>query len=499
MKKNILVILCDQLRADLLSCYGCGSFKTPAIDELAEHGTLFRGAVTASPVCAPARASMMTGRYVSDHQVWTNDVPFREGMELLPERMSEMGYRTGCFGKLHHFPPRDTKGFDTAFLMEENRMGKDEDYLAWLHEKQREAEDVFPEAGGNFPYGRSMYYENWIADRAMDFMIPVEEKPFFSWISFQGPHTPLDPPEEDELNYIDKEELPYDFHEEFDPPCEVAKYRKYRLDYHYSIEDHRNYRFKYCKLIREIDHQVGRILGFLKKNGIYEDTIIIFSADHGDLCGDYGMRQKGPFLYKGQLEIPFIIANHPNLPKGTATDMPVGNLDIGATVLGAAGSERPFGQSRDIGAMYQREELRHKVIFSELCDSVKIISSPQYRLAYYPFTGECELINRNNERINLANDPAYQDVLVRMLMHVIDFMVCAKGVRIEAQDLTPKVQHGLREKMPDFKNDIPLAFPIQNACQIENLKRAGLNYTYNEFCKTRGVLRSYGTYWDAHK
>jgi arylsulfatase A-like enzyme len=114
-KKNIVVILCDQLRKDFLSCYGFKGLHTPNIDRLANDGVLFENAFTASPVCAPGRACMMTGRYVSDHQVFTNDVPFRDGLEYLAERFNKLGYQTGAFGKLHHFPAKDTKGFHTAF------------------------------------------------------------------------------------------------------------------------------------------------------------------------------------------------------------------------------------------------------------------------------------------------------------------------------------------------------------------------------------------------
>lgn len=494
-KKNVVVILCDQLRADFLSCYGFEGIRTPNIDRLAKEGVRFEQAITASPVCAPARASMMTGRYVSDHEVWTNDVPFREGMEYLPQRVREAGYRTGCFGKLHHFPARDTKGFQVAFQMEENRLGKEEDYFLWLKERKCEVEDVFPQKNGNFPYERELYYENWIADRAMEFM-GEEEEPFFAWISFQGPHTPLDPLLDAQ---IETQKIPFDFHREYAPPCQVANYRKERLDRHFTEAQNREYREKYCCLIQELDYQVGRILDFLQRTGQYENTVIIFSADHGDMCGDYGMRQKGPFLYEGQLRIPLIIAHHPQLPCGEASDLLTGNLDIASTVLGYIGNQKPLGYSRDIARMYQGKERPRGVIYSEFCDSVKIVATHEYRFAYYPFSGEYELIRVGDEMHPLQNLPEYQKEVIDMLKHVIDFMVIAKGVAIEAQDLTPLVQMGLQDKFPDYQNEIPLAFPIQSMQQIHNLGDAGLDAAYNEFCKERKIYRSYGVYWGKEK
>ena len=143
MQPNILVILCDQLRKDFLSCYGGTVCNTPNLDALAAKSVCFTNAITASPVCAPARASMMTGRYVSDHGVWTNDMPFREGVDYLPQRMNRAGYRTGAFGKLHHFPAKDGKGFSTYALMEENRLGDKDDYFQWLRARHPEIRGVF--------------------------------------------------------------------------------------------------------------------------------------------------------------------------------------------------------------------------------------------------------------------------------------------------------------------------------------------------------------------
>jgi len=197
MKKNILVILCDQLRKDFLPIYGNQNIKTPNIDKIAAMGVTFDKAITVSTVCAPARASMMTGRYVSDHRVWTNDIPFREGLEYLPMKINELGYRTGCFGKLHHFPARDTKGFKVSFQMEENRLKESDDYLVWLKKHHPEVTNIFNINNMQFKYQREHYYEHYLADRAIDFIKDDNsEKPYFTWLSFQGPHGPMDPPKE---------------------------------------------------------------------------------------------------------------------------------------------------------------------------------------------------------------------------------------------------------------------------------------------------------------
>lgn len=494
MKNNVIVILCDQLRSDFLSCYNKNSpVSTPNIDKLAEKGTLFQHAVTASPVCAPGRASMMTGRYVSDHQVWTNDVPFREGMEYLPQRMADLGYACGSFGKLHHYPKKETKGFHEAWQMEENRLGEEDDYLKYLKELHPEVTDVWNiNQDSKFKFTSDEYYESQIALRSIQFMEKHRNKQaFFTWISFQGPHTPMDPPD---VEY-DTTEIPPPIEPDFTPPCEVANYRKSRNNTLNAKEIER-YRLDYGKMLEFIDGKVGEILLYLEKHGLADNTTILFSADHGSLCGDYNMREKGPYLYQAQLEVPMIVSNHPDLPKNSTSTMLTSNLDIASTALELAGDSRPLGYSRGIATMYLNENYQYEKIYSEFCDSVKIISTKELRFSYYPFTGEMELVKIADERVNLSDDPKYQGIVQTFLKDIIDYMVISKGVHIEAHDLTPKVQQGLEKKLPHYQDEIPLVFPISTQKQINRLKEDGLDSNYNEFCKEKQLYRYYGKYWD---
>ena len=483
MKRNIVVILCDQLRRDFLPVFGCNAIKTPNIDELANSGVVFSNAITQSPVCAPARATMMTGRYVSDHGVWTNDVPFREGMDMLPLRMKAQGYRTGAFGKLHHFPADDSKGFDRADMFEENRNKKQEGYYAWLKKKHPEVTSMWggKNENGWFKYPVDDYYERWIADNAIDFIRDAINKnngPFFSWVSFQGPHTPLDPPEETR-DLLDEKNIPPPVDEKFLPAEPVIRYRQ--IFYSEEEENHAMiHRKSYLRMIANIDNEIGRIMKTLKDINVYENTTFIFSADHGDLCGDYSMYYKGPFPYKAQLEIPMILSNHPALDKNTASDMLTGNIDIGATVLEIAGDKTMFGQSRSMLSMLAGTTPERDVIYSEFCDSMKIAMDKKLRLAYYPFSRDTLLISPDDETKNFAGDPAYGDDLLRLMKHIIDFMVIAKGARIEAADLVPEVQAGLEAKDPHYRKTIPMKFPL-NETKMKKLREKGFNADYNNF------------------
>ena len=494
--QNVMVILCDQLRTDYLSCYNEKSpVKTPNIDSLVGDGVIFEHSITASPVCAPGRACMMTGRYVSDHGVWTNDMPFREGIEFLPQRMKDNGYCCGAFGKLHHYPARDSKGFDVAWQMEENRLKEDDDYFKFIKERHQDETSYFANGKkGEYKYSSQEYYDWKIADKAMEFIEENKEKPLFSWVSFQGPHGPIDPPIDFEYK-VKEEDIPEVFEGTYDLPCEVAKYRSARqggaknLPYIAS-------RFGYAKLIEFIDFQVGRIITYLKENDLYHNTTIIFSTDHGHLYMDFGLDGKGPFIYSQQLEVPMIVANNANLPKNVRSDMLTGNLDIASTALSVAGDDRPLAYSRDIAKMFNDKSYQREILYSEFCDSMKIVCNKEFRMAYYPFARETELVRIGDESHNLANLPEYEGLKYDFMTHIMDFMVLSKGVKIEAWDLTPKVQQGLAEKQPNFRNEIPIVAPISNMIAINYLKEYGLDWTYNEFCKDVNVLRHYGVYWD---
>lgn len=494
MKKNIMVILCDQLRKDFLHCYGGTECSTPNIDKLAKNGVKFNCAITSSPVCAPARAGMMTGRYVSDHGVWTNDVSFRNDMDYLPQRMKQAGYKTAVFGKLHHYPATDTKGFDISFQMEENRLGENDDYFKWLKNRHNEIKDEFPkDKNGNFLFSELEYYDHWIADKSIEFIKKLEQ-PFFAWVSFQNPHVPLDPPKK--KYSVEKSNIKKPKNINYSSGCDVPEYRKIanyaNLDFDYSME----YRQKYACLIEEVDDQIGRIIETLKLNNQFENTIIIFSADHGDMCGDLGQYQKGPMPYSAQLEIPLLLSNC-NGYIGNY-EFPVSNLDIGATALDIAGDNKPFGISRSLIGMYKGTEEKREETYSEFCDSIKIIDDQNYRFAYYPFTGQSQLFDKkleNFETKNMSYNLDYQELKAKYLEEIIDYMIVAQGVHIESQDLVPSVQNGLIKKQPNFKDQIPLVFPLRTQKCRKNLKNSGLNPDYNEFCKYRNVLRHYGTYW----
>lgn len=503
MRPNIVVLLCDQLRPDVLRAYGCNAIPTPNIDRLAQNGVVFDNAITQSPVCAPARASMMTGRYPSDHRVWTNDVPFRDGLEYLPERMNRAGYRTGAFGKLHHTPALDVKGFQVARLMEGGRLGDQEPYLEWLRQRHPDAKGVFhPTEQLQSRLSEAEHHEHWIASRALEFMktaARTDAEPFFAWISFQGPHTPLDPPPEVK-GCCRADALPPRIRRRDPQICPVHRYRKvvydmnsvYGLppDWQPDAAGFRNMRCAYAEKVAAIDRQIGRILEQLESLQVLDRTTILFSADHGDLLGDFGHVTKGPFPYRGQLDIPLIVANAPELQPGTRCRRLVGNIDLAATCLDTAGDTPVFHQSRSLlrqaGAA---PDPGREVNFSEYGDSCKIVENERYRYARYALLDFAELFDKEDdpdEQVNLAGRPETAALEIMFLRHLHDFAIIAKGVEIPAYEFVPEQQEELRRKSPGFEFDpeFRIAFPLSELMK-ERLREAGLRTDYNQFAEQR--------------
>ncbi len=518
-QRNVLLIMCDQLRADFLGAYGCDFIPTPNIDALANEGCVFDNAITASTVCAPARMSFLTGQFVSGHGAWTNDIPAKDGTVFLPERMNDAGYMTAAVGDYDHAPNDQPLGY--RYRKVETAQP---DVRAFMDEFRKRHPDAkkpkVPDETGHSVYPEEEYYDRWCADCAIDFIesytktgkapdgtAPEKEgAPFFLYCGFVAPHGPHVAPKELE-GVIDTSKLPplkYSPRPNEDIP-DVELYRRTFLNPPEAFSDpdsleeaRMKERTIYAEMIVEVDNLVGRIVKSLKDNGIYENTTIIFTSDHGSVENDYNVVSKGPWPYKSQLFIPMIISNHPRLERGSRCDALSGGLDIGATVLDVAGDNRPFGVSRSMIGLAEGSVPEREVNMSEFCDSCKTIVDKRYTFTYYPFTGRTCLFDRvedPDEFVNLADKPEYLELKFKFMTHVVDFMVLAKGVRIEAHDLVPAVKAGIEKKHPKFMDNFDIAYPLASMAEIERLRIAGLDADYNEFCRTNPIKAHYGVYF----
>ncbi|MBO5069710.1 MAG: sulfatase-like hydrolase/transferase [Roseburia sp.] len=515
-RRNIVYIICDQLRYDYLSAYGADFIPTPNIDSLSANGVIFDNAITAAPVCGPARASIVTGQHVSTHGCWTNNIPCKAGTVYLADRLNAAGYMTAAVGSFDHAPFGDPIGYRYLRRFDEDH--KECEYLKELKERHPEATTSFMKEDMHFKYREEEHYDSWSCDRAIEFMESysktgvapdgscpdVEDAPFFLYCGFLMPHAPYLPPKE-VSGSVDPDRIPEPWILERDDIPSVEQYRRAFLNPSEALENPRSVfpvrkkeRLAYCEMIVAIDYLVGRVVKALKELGIYENTTIIFSADHGDMENDYNISTKGPWPYSPSLFIPMIISNHPQLAAGSRSDVLCGNLDIGATVLDIAGDNKAFGVSRSMIGMVNGQVAERSVNLSEFCDSCKFLVDKRYTFTYYPFTGVYTLFDRLEDprfTTNLALLPEYTATVQHFLMKVIDYMILAKGVHIEAHDMAPDVKAGIEGMNPKFLEDFDIYYPLGNMEEVERVRRAGLDENYNEFCKGREIKAHYGVYF----
>jgi len=382
---NILFIMADQLRADALGFIKKFPVKTPNIDKLAEQGTVFENAYCANPVCVPARASLMTGVYSYDHGVYYNDQNWPDDMDTLPRSLANNCYYTVHIGKKHIFPERKSIGFDKLILGT-----KDEHFCKRLKSRLLNAnitggwhtpdklEAAYPNKPTNTPiqeYESVLHTNNALHE--LDLIKqrrecgPDGNEPFFMKVSYLKPHSPCNPPEPYFSMYAPKD-LP--------PPTanegEVAAYPaqlKTWYDIWNQMDEERvlKHRAQYLGCVTLIDEQIGRLIQKLKDMGVYENTLIVFTSDHGDGLCDHHLQQKG-FFYESMSKTPFIFSG-PSIPKDKVVKENVSHIDLFPTLIDYCGLEMP--RLRDKSGRFIYPDVRERDAMSLIpyfCDQQEV-------------------------------------------------------------------------------------------------------------------------------
>lgn len=424
---NVLLICTDHWAAEHLGFAGNPAILTPGLNEIASCGVRFSNAYSECPVCIPARRTLMTGMNAKSHgdRVFNDQLDFPK-VTTLAQAFRDAGYQADAVGKLHVHPQRDRIGFDSVLLDDEGRpqWGTLDDYDIYLGE-QGHAGRQFDHGMSNNQYhwrpwhlDEAHHATNW-AGRMMARTIKRRDptKPAFWYLGFRHPHPPLVPPQ----SYIDlyrnvEIDKPYvgDWaKEELVFPIEALKARTTL----YTKEQLMEAKRAFYALCTQIDHQIRYLIGTLRLEGLLDDTIILFTSDHGDMLGNHDMVAKRIF-YESSANIPMILMpnkGNPKVPEGVVDDRIVGFADIMPTLLDLCGIDSPdtvdgqsmFGEKRD----YLYGEC------GEDDHATRMIRDQQYKLIYYPVGNHFQLFdieNDPNEMIDLANDPIHGDTLERL-------------------------------------------------------------------------------------
>lgn len=355
-KPNIILIICDQLRAFEIGCYGNAVIRTPNMDRLASQGVRFETAITNFPVCMAARSVMLSGQYnrtctggvanishpswqKGDHNMPEYPIQGRPHLQsaTIAEELRGNGYRTSVIGKWHiHSWPNDI-GFDD-----------------WLIPRVHHAHtgQLFTENGGPefSPPGYSVDYE---ASRVEEYLRDKHDKPFFLYYSISPPHCPLRDAPEKYLTMYDPKDIPPRPNVDLSKPLAEQEHwlKVYRWDYRYYSQhlpytetlppeyDLRRLIADYYGLTSWVDDCLGRVLAALEDTGLAEDTIVLFTSDHGDNLGSHGLVQKGG-PNEESIRVPLIMRG-PGTRGGTVWSNPVSLVDIAPTLLARSGCRIP--------------------------------------------------------------------------------------------------------------------------------------------------------------
>ncbi len=445
-RPNILMISMDQLRWDALGCANNPVVKTPNIDRLAREGVRAEHFFVHSPMCQPSRASLVTGRYPRNNGVRWNwyDLPKTE--KPLPAILGAAGYHTMAIGKMHFTPIDELHGFDDRVFAEGKMFsdydayreslrdqGLDEQYFE--HVKRWANEENF--GADTFPLGDENYVDTFIGKNGAKMLAENEKYPFFAWLSFCNPHMPFDPPEPFDTMYSpDEVDIPADF--DTDQMSRVPEYRTSSGQKDFGKLDEAKLRkviANYYGTISLVDREIGRTLDVLEENGVLDNTVIIFVADHGEMLGHRGVLWKGRMLYDHITRSPLIIRYPKELGGGQIVSDLIQAVDIMPTILDFAGVDGHAGmQGASMRRLLRKDAVEWRQwAFAESLN-MKMVRTQRWKLIHFGGKPYGELYDLQNDPLevkNLYDDPQYAERQAEMTKLLADIL-------IETEDPVPE-------------------------------------------------------------
>ncbi len=376
-RPNILLLFTDQQRFDTIHALGNPVIQTPHLDRLTRMGTAFTSAYTCSPVCVSARCSLTLGQYPMNSGCYSNDMGMPpQGRQTFMQMLTEAGYRTHGIGKMHFKPDLlAPMGLESREISEEFCPADKDDYVKYVY---RQGYDYVVDPHGTrgdmyyipqiSPYPARLHPTQWVGDRTCRFLDEQagSTRPWFCWSSFIHPHPPFNPPYPWNFLYqaamMPLPKLPPDYEALQTYINKLQNRRKYR-SHGMDLDVLRVMKSYYYACISFIDYQVGRIMDALEKTGQLENTLILFSTDHGEHMGDYNCFGKRSF-HDSCARIPMLAAWPGVFQAGARCDEPCSLIDIASTCMEAA--ETDFSDHKADGmSLMDRAAGKGGAVFSQ--------------------------------------------------------------------------------------------------------------------------------------
>ncbi|MBM3658432.1 MAG: hypothetical protein FJW95_02875 [Actinobacteria bacterium] len=481
---NIVVIMADQHRADVMGCAGDRHVVTPNLDRLAAEGVRFSRTTCQGPLCMPARASFLTERYVRDHGVYTNWNAVAPGTPTYLHALQAAGYHTAGLGK-HHLTKEDEpaphmddlapqlveRGFaevhetgdkftltvPTAYSDHLAAKGLWDTYLDHMRARSYQGEsgrgdnptkripmwDATP-----MPLPRPDYIDEWHGQMAVDWFAQAPaDRPFFVFMGFPGPHDPWDAPAEAVEMYASGE-ASFPSSTVRPEPALAGSYGRLlsafmRLSDTDTMTDDaiRGMRRAYAANVAVIDAQVGRILDTLEARGLLDDTWVVYTSDHGEMGGNHGMMSKC-VLYDQAVQVPLII-RPPGGRAGRVVDDLVEHIDVPATVRAIAGApEVPGSDGRSLlGYVTGDDPAPRAVSISENWGFGSFDTGTHKLVVDEDAMAPCALFDRAadpHEDHNVVADPAYAAVVDEIMATYVRPFLATPPARPYASPFTDR-------------------------------------------------------------
>ncbi len=438
---NVLIVLCDQLQRDFVGAYGHPLAQTPNIDRLANQGVKLAHAYVPKPQCAPARASMFTGRYPHQHRLMMNNARHTwqtpagplANRPVLPESVPSLGqafqaagYRLGYTGPWHmgndETPQHGFTDFWRTYRYWQDGRDYYVQYLEELgldqlfHDEHQRANMARaartdrgqPSLATQIPTQHTR--TAWAVSQTLEFLDSADTRPWLFCCSIKDPHPPVLPPPEfaDLVSPDDVQFVPSWFDDLSDKPALQRDSASVRWTSYMTDDQWRQYIAHYHGLNAHIDTQVGRLLRGLEQRGLTNHTLVIFLSDHGEMMGSHHMAHKGPYMYEDVYAIPFI-AHWPGHVEGGRTHPDLfSTVDFTPTLGALCGVPVDAGAGLDQSAVLTDGETGPRdAIFAEFYGqgseaerglmAIKSIRTHTWKLNLY--------LNDRSELYNLATDP----------------------------------------------------------------------------------------------
>lgn len=452
-RPNIVLILCDDHRWDAMGNMGHPFLETPHLDAMARNGVQFTHAFVTNSLCSPSRASIVTGLYPHNHGVGDNYHPVDPGLKFFPEHLQRAGYETAFVGKWHMGDVDEPqRGFDhwVAFRGQGT-------YYPDGHGTTR----VVPQTrydGFNINGKKRVPQQGYITDELTDYAIDwlntrqQQDQPFFLYLSHKAVHSDFVGRDGERGKYAKKPwkapvTMPDSAENRKGKPRWLIDQRNSRhgADFGYNLADFdvEEYHKRYCETLTAVDDNVGRMMKHLKETGQLENTLVIYTSDNGFQFGEHGLIDKR-VAYEPSIRVPMLVQYPAKLKAGTQCDRIVTNIDIGPTLLDAAGAEpmpKVDGQSFWPLAQGQSIPWRGELLYEYYWEwnypqtpTTFAVRDKNFKYIRYHGVWDCDelydLKHDPHEQHNLIRSEQHAETAKRMNARMFELLAASNGLSI---------------------------------------------------------------------